>query len=358
MTSISKLFDDIDFDAMAGTIPVPAQTQVSTALVSAIVQINKAFGIPCDDSEVLPGYQPNDRPETPELEEEHVFTRDFLRKVFNYVRNPRRDAMWVYGPMGSGKTSGIAQVAARINMPLFSYCADGRTTLRDLIGGMGLVAGDTRFQYGPLAQAYRDGMWFVLEEADLVDPDQMAGLNNILERRPLVLGENGGEVIKCHANFRFFLTANTAGSGDTAKAYRGVKRQNVALMDRMRFVKVWYMTSEEEATLLAGKVPMLTRSQAERLVEVANAIRDLYIGPSKQGLDGVIHCPMSTRVLVRWAELASDFAAPSIRVGLAQMGLTPLSYTLPMAFLDRFIPEEREAIEQICLSILDKEWKP
>lgn len=91
-----------------------------------------------------------------------------------------------------------------------------------------------RFQYGPLAAAMRFGHVLVLNEVDLADAGELAGLNDVLEGRPLVLAENAGEIIRPHPMFRVICTANSCGNGDDSGRYAGVQQQNLAFLDRFR----------------------------------------------------------------------------------------------------------------------------
>src|SRR5690606_9901961 len=120
----------------------------------------------------------------------------------------------------SGKTSGIAQVAARLNWPVQQITAHGRMEFTDLVGFHALVSktpGEApvmQFMYGPLATAMRNGHILLINEVDLMDPSELAGLNDILEGRPLVIAQNGGEIIQPHPLFRVVVTGNSVGSGD------------------------------------------------------------------------------------------------------------------------------------------------
>ncbi|MBO0180522.1 AAA family ATPase, partial [Vibrio parahaemolyticus] len=93
----------------------------------------------------------------------------------------------------------------------------------------------------PLAIAMREGHVLLINEVDLVDPAELSGLNDILEGRPLVIAQNGGEIIKPHPMFRVIVTGNSTGSGDPSGLYQGVMMQNLAAMDRYRFSVVPYM---------------------------------------------------------------------------------------------------------------------
>ena len=87
-----------------------------------------------------------------------------------------------------------------------------------------------RFQYGPLAVAMKYGHVLVLNEVDLADAGELAGLNDTLEGRPLVLAENAGEIIHPHPMFRVICTANSSGAGDNSGRYVGVQQQNLAFL--------------------------------------------------------------------------------------------------------------------------------
>jgi cobaltochelatase CobS len=135
------------------------------------------------------------------------------------------------GPTGSGKTSSVTEIAARLNWPVQQVTAHGRMELTDLIGHHALVAGapgeppTMKFMYGPLAIAMREGQILLINELDLADPAEIAGLNDIVERRPLVIAQNGGEVIKPHPMFRVIATGNSTGTGDNSGPYQGILMQ-------------------------------------------------------------------------------------------------------------------------------------
>ncbi len=123
----------------------------------------------------------------------------------------------------------------------------GAWSCPDLIGQFMLIEGETRFVHGPLAVAARDGHLLVLNEMDVLDAAELAGLNDIVEGAPLVIAANGGEVIRPHPKFRLIATGNSAGSGDTSGLYQGVLRQNLAFLDRFRVVQVAYPDADDRA---------------------------------------------------------------------------------------------------------------
>ncbi|HAU6440962.1 TPA: CbbQ/NirQ/NorQ/GpvN family protein, partial [Citrobacter freundii] len=137
------------------------------------------------------GYADGSNPFIPATDTNYVFRKEFLREVLAYLKEPGGDALFVTGPTGSGKTSGITEIAGRLNWPVQQITADGRMELTDLIGHHALVAEKPgqppvmKFMYGPLAVAMREGHLLLINEVDLADPAELAGLNDVLEGRPL-----------------------------------------------------------------------------------------------------------------------------------------------------------------------------
>lgn len=175
---------------------------------------------------------------TPPINPDYVFP-DTIRDLVVWFMQPS-DPLYLFGPTGSGKTSLIHQVAARLNYPVFDVTGHGRLEFADLTGHLSLDQGSMRFDYGPLALAMRYGGLFLLNELDLLDPATATGLNGVLDGLPLCLAENGGEIITPHPMFRFIATANTNGGSDETGLYQGTLRQNLAFMDRFWVCEVPY----------------------------------------------------------------------------------------------------------------------
>lgn len=202
-----------------------------------------------------------------------------------------------------------------------------------------------KFMYGPLAVAMREGHLLLINEVDLADPAELAGLNDVLEGRPLVIAQNGGEIIKPHPMFRVVVTGNSTGSGDASGLYRGVMMQNLAAMDRYRFTKVGYADEEAELSILGRATPKLPENVRKGMVRIANQVRKLFLG--ENGEDGQISVTMSTRTLVRWAKLSLAFrGAPNA-----------LEYALDQALLIRAAKEEREAILRVAKDVFGDQWR-
>ncbi|CCH47384.1 AAA family ATPase [Pseudodesulfovibrio piezophilus] len=159
---------------------------------------------------------------TPDLNPEYLF-HDSSRDAVVWFMDSS-DPLYVFGPAGSGKTSLIKQLAAKLNYPVFDITGHGRLEFPDMVDHLTLEDSNMSFQYGPLALAMKFGGLFLLNEIDLLKPATAAGLNGILDGDPLCILENGGEVIKPHPLFRFVATANTNGGADETDLYQGAQR--------------------------------------------------------------------------------------------------------------------------------------
>lgn len=285
-------------------------------------------------------------PAIPKRQDDYVFRRDVLRDVLGFFIKPNRDALFICGPAGSGKTSIILEVCARLNWPVQQLTLNSRFEFSQLTGHFSFSSAQAgedpqmRYQYGPLATAMKYGHVLVLNEADLADPGELAGLNDVLEGRPLVLSENAGEIIEAHPLFRVVVTANSCGSGDTSGRYVGVQQQNMAFMDRFRFLRVDYQDPKVEEELLTKVVPSM-KPVLGGMVQLANEVRKLFV-------DGKLSLTLSTRTLLRWALLSSDF----------RNSPNALEYGLERALLIRAEPEEAQAITNLCRTVFGEAWAP
>ena len=278
-------------------------------------------------------------PYTPRLDPDYVLEGDSARDLVVWLVHGT-EPLFLTGPTGCGKTSGIKQVAARVNLPVFEVTGHGRLELADLLGHLSVREGSMVFEPGALTLAMRYGGLFLLDEIDLISPDVTAGLNGILDGSPLCLSENGGELIEPHPMFRFAATANTAGAGDESGLYSGTLRQNLALMDRFVLCQVDYPSEETEIALLTRKFPDLPRSLCSTMVAYAGEIRKLFIGGD--GVTQQIEVTFSTRSLIRWADLTVRYQ------NLARQGIQPIRYALDRALGFRASRETRAMMGELC----------
>lgn len=314
--------------------------------------IKEAFpSIGASSAATIEGLTDVNHPLVPRVESDYVHNKELVIDLRGLFLNPFTEGLCIFGHTGTGKTSGVLQYCAATKRPVRSITANGSMTADDLIGFHALVAekpGDPpvmRFNYGPLPLAMKEGAVLLINEVDMIHPAELAGLNDVLEGRPLITANNGGEVIHPHPYFRIIVTANSSGSGDESGAYQGVMIQNMASMDRYRFTEVGYLPEKEEIAILEkvvqGKIP---RAILEKMVAVANAIRTLFMGTDTQ--PGTVSVPMSTRTLVRWARLTLQYAGAS----------NPISLAFKKSFLLRASSVEKVALERAAKDLFGKDW--
>lgn len=290
--------------------------------------------------EPFPGY---DKPGlyTPAVRKDYVLP-EWAKTLFAcWLQNKQLGALYVSGPSGCGKTSAIKQVAALANWPVYECTAHSRLEMSDLIGHLTMTrTGGMEFQYGPLSLAMRDGGIFLLNEIDLLDPAIAVGLNTVLDGAPLVIPENGAEVIRPHKRFRFVATANSFGSGDDSGMYTGVLVQNMALMDRFSVIRAEYIPEDVELGILAKHKGNIPDDVLKGMVQLATAVRK-----ANGSEDGVVPVAkvFSTRSLVQWADwtnMAAAVAKPD--------GPSPLRMGLDVALLNTCTVSDRVAIIEMA----------
>ena len=286
---------------------------------------------------------------TPDLNPEYLFHDSSRDAVVWFMGSS--DPLYVFGPAGSGKTSLIKQLAAKLNYPVFDITGHGRLEFPDMVGHLTVEDSNMSFQYGPLALAMKFGGLFLLNEIDLLDPATAAGLNGILDGDPLCIPENGGEVIKPHPLFRFAATANTNGGTDETGLYQGTLRQNLAFMDRFWLCEIGYPKPKDERELLHRKAPKLPKEVRTKMVEYANEVRKLFMGEADGNYRDTIEVTFSTRTLIRWADLTIRFQP------LARQGIQPVTYALDRALGYRATPETRTVLYELAQRLFPQENK-
>jgi cobaltochelatase CobS len=306
--------------------------------------VAKTFNVQANSGLEILGCADEDHPQIPRRTP-YVFRGELLRDILAFLNDASGDGLFLTGPTGSGKTSLVTQVASRLSWPVQSVTCHGRMELAALVGQFVLVKGETVFVHGPLAVAARDGHLLILNESDLMDPAELAGINDLIEGQPLVIPENGGEVIRPHPRFRVFVTGNSAGGGDGSGLYQGVLRQNLAFMDRFRVVHVGYPEPEVEREVIRQAVPGLPDMLIDKLILLAGEIRRLFVG-DKDGGGPELTVTMSTRTEIRMGKLMMAFkGAPNV-----------VEYALTQALTARAEPDQREAIHQIAAGLFGNLW--
>lgn len=279
-------------------------------------------------------------PYTPKIDPDFIF-HESVRDIIVWLLNPV-DPLYIYGPLGCGKSNSIRQLAARLNYPVFEITAHGRQEFADLVGHLTVQKNSMSYEYGPLSLAMRYGGIFLLNEIDLTSPDIAAGLNGVLDGAPLCIAENGGELIEPNPMFRFIATDNTNGAGDDTGLYQGTQRQNIAFADRFTLCEMGYPDSEVEKRLLAKKVPSLPETVRDTMVDYANEVRKLFMGEATDAIHNQLEVTFSTRSLLRWAELSVRFQP------LARQGIQPVEYALDRALGFRANRESRAMLHELA----------
>lgn len=281
-------------------------------------------------------------PRIPRKTENYVFDKTLLGDILAFLKKPHGGGLFLTGPTGCGKTSIVMQVASRLNWPVQEVTCHGRMELGDLIGHYTMVNGNMAFVHGPLAVAVRDGHILVLNEIDLAEPSELAGLNGVLDGMPLVIPENEGEVITPHPQFRIVATGNSVGSGDATGLYQGVLRQNMALMDRFRAVEVRYLDPTIETTLLKKMAPFLSDVMASAMVRVANDIRTAFMGAGASQTT----VTMSTRSLILWAHITASFTGKPFA----------LAHAYRQVIVNKAEADQKETLEQFARLVFAPDW--
>ncbi|MFW9603899.1 MAG: AAA family ATPase [Trichlorobacter sp.] len=297
--------------------------------------IKELFQLPVNEQLTVPGRLPTNNPHIPALDQQYRFRRDLLSDLLCWHKTAVGEGLFLTGPTGSGKSSVVLQTAARLQIPVMSITGHSRLESPELVGQYVLKDGQMSYVYGPLAQAMLHGYWFLFDEIDLVDPGTAAGLNSVLEGRPLVIPECGGELIPPHPDFRFIATANTTGGGDRTGLYQGALRMNGAFVDRFWMVEVGYPEAVHEQELLAAAVPRLPQGVIERMLEFATLVRGRFH-------EGTLDVTFSTRTLLRWGRMMDLFRSASTE------GKNPILHALDRALALRAEPDSRIALHELA----------
>ncbi len=215
----------------------------------------------------------------------------------------------VQGLHGTGKSTHIEQVAARLNWPMVRINLDGHVSRIDLIGRDAIVLQDgkqvTAFKPGILPWAMERGIALVFDEYDAGRPDVMFVLQRLLESEGKLTLTDENRVVVPHPNFRLFATANTVGLGDASGLYHGTYPINQGQMDRWNLVvQLNYLEPEEEEAIVHSKLPGYASREGKATVRSMVALANL----TREGFrQGDISTVMSPRTVLSWAENTEIF---------------------------------------------------
>jgi len=269
------------------------------------VSVRKLFNI--DSDMEVPAFSEASE-HTPEFDKDYLFDRDTTLAILaGFARNRR---VIVTGYHGTGKSTHIEQVAARLNWPSVRINLDSHVSRIDLIGKDAIVLQDgkqvTEFRDGILPWAYQRNVALVFDEYDAGRPDVMFVIQRILEASGRLTLLDQSRVIRPHAAFRLFATANTVGLGDTSGLYHGTQQINQAQMDRWSIVTTLnYLPHDKEVDIVLAKSPHYKtvkegRDTVNKMVRVADLTRNAFMA-------GDLSTVMSPRTVITWSENADIF---------------------------------------------------
>jgi len=239
----------------------------------------------------------------PDLDDTYCFDHDTTLAILVAFAHNRR--LLIQGFHGTGKSTHIEQVAARLNWPCIRINLDSHISRIDLIGKDAIVVKDgmqiTEFRDGILPWALQSPIALVFDEYDAGRPDVMFVIQRVLERDGKMTLLDQNRVLRPHPAFRLLATANTVGLGDTTGLYHGTQQINQGQLDRWNLVTTLnYLPHAQETAIVLAKSPFFNKDDAGRQ-EVASMVRvpDL----SRAGfMAGDISTVMSPRTVITWAE--------------------------------------------------------
>ena len=243
----------------------------------------------------------------PDLDEAYRFDRDTTLAILAGFAFNRR--VMVQGYHGTGKSTHIEQVAARLNWPCIRINLDSHISRIDLIGKDAIVLKEgqqvTEFREGLLPWALQRPVALVFDEYDAGRPDLMFVIQRVLEAQGRLTLLDQNKVIKPHPAFRLFSTTNTIGLGDTTGLYHGTQQINQGQMDRWNIVTTLnYLSHDAEAEIVLAKAPTYDNAEGKKviasMVRVADMTRNAFI-------NGDLSTVMSPRTVMTWAQNAEIF---------------------------------------------------
>ena len=278
----------------------------STTLAAPDITVDarEVFGVDIDMA--VPAFSvPDER--VPDLDPSYVFDPDTTLSILAGFTHNRR--VMIQGYHGTGKSTHIEQVAARLNWPCIRINLDSHISRIDLIGKDAIVLRDgqqvTEFREGLLPWALQTPTALVFDEYDAGRPDVMFVIQRVLEVEGKLTLLDQNRVIRPNPYFRLFATANTVGLGDTTGLYHGTQQINQGQMDRWNIVTTLnYLPHHTESAIVVAKVAAFDndagRKAVSNMVKVADMTRAGFMG-------GDISTVMSPRTVITWAQNATIF---------------------------------------------------
>jgi cobaltochelatase CobS len=279
-----------------------------------LLSVREVFGIDTDLQ--VPAFSERDD-HVPEVDAVYRFNPDVTLAILAGFMRDRR--VMVQGLHGTGKSTHIEQVAARLNWPCVRLNLDGHISRLDLVGKDAVVLREgqqvTEFQEGIVPWALQRPVALIFDEYDAGRPDVMFVIQRVLERDGKFTLMDQNKVLRPHPFFRLFATANTVGLGNLNGLYHGAQRLNHAQIDRWNIVaSLNYLPAAEEIAIVQARVPSLADAAGTKLVASMVAVADL----TRKGFAaGDLSTLMSPRTVITWAENVEIFKDPALAFRLS-----------------------------------------
>ena len=263
------------------------------------ISVNQTFGI--DTNMQVDGFAKKNE-NVPEIDKDYKFDRDTTLAILSGFSFNKR--VLIQGYHGTGKSTHIEQVAARLNWPCIRVNLDSHISRIDLIGKDAIVIKDnkqiTEFKEGVLPWSIQNPVALVFDEYDAGRPDVMFVIQKVLETEGTFTLLDKNKIIKQNEFFRLFATTNTVGLGDASGLYHGTQQINQGQMDRWNIVTTLnYLDFDKELEIVIAKNKNMNNSKGKEnvsnMIKVASLTRKGFVA-------GDISTVMSPRTVIHWAE--------------------------------------------------------
>jgi cobaltochelatase CobS len=281
-----------------------AANQQIAGLPDMKVSVRQVFGLDVDLE--VPAFSQTDE-HVPDLDADYVFDHDTTLAILAGFAHNRR--VLISGYHGTGKSTHVEQVAARLNWPCVRVNLDSHISRIDLVGKDAIVLKDglqvTEFKDGILPWALQRNIALCFDEYDAGRPDVMFVFQRVLEISGKLTLLDQNKVIRPHPAFRLFATANTVGLGDTTGLYHGTQQINQGQMDRWSIVTTLnYLPHDKEVEIVLSKSPKNRTAEGRetiaKMVRLADLTRSAFV-------NGDLSTVMSPRTVITWADNAEIF---------------------------------------------------
>jgi cobaltochelatase CobS len=278
------------------------------------VSVRQVFAIDTDLE--VPAYSRPDE-HVPDVDPDYLFNKEVTLAILAGFKHNRR--VIIQGYHGTGKSTHIEQVAARLNWPCMRINLDSHVSRIDLVGKDAIVIRDgmqiTEFREGILPYALQTNTALVFDEYDAGRPDVMFVIQRVLEVSGKLTLLDQSRVIRPHPSFRLFATTNTIGLGDTSGLYHGTQQINQGQMDRWSIVATLnYLPHDDEVNIVLAKAKSWNtesgRKAVSNMVRVAELTRNAF-------MNGDLSTVMSPRTVITWAENADIFGDIGVAFALS-----------------------------------------